>query len=77
MHVLSGVLLEGCFVLGLLLVVASIIVLLLRHSMWRFVKLQGAVTNSEVIPDAGFGQREQLKRPAFLPGIEYSSLRRR
>jgi len=73
MRVLSGVLLEGRFVLGLLVVVASIIVLL-RRSMWRCVKLQGAV--SDVIPDAGFGQREQLKRPAFLPGTEDSSLRR-
>jgi hypothetical protein len=64
MRVLSGVLLEGCFVLGLLLV-ASLIALL-RHSVWRFAKPHGEVSNLEVVPDAGFRQREQLKRPAFL-----------
>jgi hypothetical protein len=66
MHVLSGALLEGCFVFGLLLLVAVLIALLL-HSVWRFVKLPGELSNPHIIPDAGFGQREQLKRPAFFP----------
>lgn len=64
MRILSGALLGGCFVFGLLLVV--VLIVLLRHSIWRFVNLQVRVFN-EVTPDAGFGQREQLKRPAFLP----------
>jgi hypothetical protein len=74
MRVLSGVLLEGCFVLGLLLVAA--LISLLRHSVWRFVKPQGGVSNSGVVPDAGSRQREQLKRPAFLPSTEDLSSRR-
>jgi len=74
MRVLSGALLEGCFVLALLLVVASIA--LLRHSVWRFVKLPRGLSNPHIIPDAGFRQREQLKRPAFLPGTADSLLRR-
>jgi hypothetical protein len=73
MRVLSGALLEGCFVLGLLL--AAALIALLRHSVWRFVKLPGG-SNPHMIPDPGFGQREQLKRPAFLPGTTDSLLRR-
>jgi hypothetical protein len=73
MRVLSGVLPEGCFVLGLLRVAA--LISLLRHSVWRFAKPQG-VSNSEVVPDAGLRQREQLKRPVFLPSTEDLSLRR-
>jgi hypothetical protein len=72
MRVLSGALLEGCFVLGLLLVAA--LIALLRHSVWRFVKLPGG--SNHMIPDPGFGHGEQLKRPAFLPGTTDSSLRR-
>jgi hypothetical protein len=74
MRVLSGVLLEGCFILGLLLVAAPIA--LLRHSVWRFVKLPEGLSNPHIIPDVVFGPREQLKRPAFLPGTTDSSLRR-
>ncbi len=74
MRILSGVLLEACFVFCLLLVM--VLIVLLRHSVWRVVNLQGRVSN-EVISDAGFGQREQLKRPAFLPSTENLSLRRR
>jgi hypothetical protein len=66
MRVLSGALLAGCFVLGLLLVAA--LITLLRHSVWRFVKLPGE-SNPHLLADAGFGPREQLKRPAFLPGV--------
>jgi hypothetical protein len=73
MRVLSGALLEGCFVLGLLLVAA--LIALLRHSLWRFVKLPGG-SNPHIIPDPVFGHGEQLKRPAFLPGTTDSSLRR-
>jgi hypothetical protein len=74
MRVLSGALLEGCFVLGLLLVAA--LIALLRHSVWRFVKLPGGLSNPHIIPDPGFGHGEQLKRPAFLPGTADSFLRR-
>jgi hypothetical protein len=73
MRVLSGVLLEGCFVLGLLV---AALISLLRHSVWCFVKPQGGVSNSEVVPDADLRQREQLKRPAFLPSTGDLSLRR-
>jgi hypothetical protein len=72
MRVLSGALLEGCFVLGLLLVAA--LTALLRHSVWRLVKPGGS--NPHIIPDAGCAHREQLKRPAFLPGTADSLLRR-
>jgi hypothetical protein len=40
MRVLSGALFEGCFVLGLLLVAA--LITLLRHSVWRFVRIYPA-----------------------------------
>jgi hypothetical protein len=38
----------------------------LRHTVRRFAKPQGGVSNSEIVFDAGLRQREQLKRPAFL-----------
>jgi hypothetical protein len=74
MRILSGALLECCFVLGLLLV--ATLITLLRHSVWRFVKLPGGLSNPHMIPDLGFDHGEQLKRPAFLPGTADPSLRR-
>ncbi len=74
MRVLSGVLLEACFVLGLLSIV--VLIVLLRHFVWRFAQQQGRVSDSWVVPGTGFGRSEQLKRPAFLPGTDGLSMRR-
>lgn len=73
MRTLSGVLLEGCFVLGLLLL--AMLIVLLRHSVWRFINRQGRAFD-EMVPDISFYQDEESKRPAFLPGKESLSLRR-
>jgi hypothetical protein len=73
MRTLSGVLLVGCFVLGLLLLAA--LMELLRHSVWRFINRQGRAFD-QMISDTSFWQEEETKRPAFLSGNESSSLRR-
>jgi hypothetical protein len=73
MRTLSGVLLVGCFVLGLLLL--AMLIVLLRHSVWRFINRQGRAFD-QMISDTSFWQEEETKRPAFLSGNESSSLRR-
>jgi hypothetical protein len=73
MRTLSGVLLVGCFVLGLLLL--AMLIVLLRHSVLRFINRQGRAFD-QMIPDTGFWQEEEPKRPAFLSGNESLSLRR-
>jgi hypothetical protein len=45
-------------------------VVLLRSSFQHFVKLQGGKSIVQSGPYAGFGQRERIKRPAFLSGIK-------
>jgi hypothetical protein len=73
MRTLSGVLLVGCFVLGLLLLAA--LMELLRHSVWRFISRHGRAFD-QMISDTSFWQEEETKRPAFLSGNESLSLRR-
>jgi hypothetical protein len=68
MRVLSGLLLGACFVLGMALM--AFFVVLLRSSFQHFVKLQGGKSIVQSGPFAGFGQRERIKRPAFLSGIK-------
>jgi hypothetical protein len=48
----------------------ALFVVLLRSSMLHFVKLQGGKHIWEIEPNAGIGQLERIKRPAFLSGIQ-------
>jgi hypothetical protein len=63
MRVFPGLFLGACFVLGMALM--ALFVVLLRSSLLHLVKLQGANSSPEISP-YGFGQRERIKRPAFL-----------
>jgi hypothetical protein len=45
-------------------------VVLLRFSLLQFIKLQGGRSIPERGPHAGVGQKERIKRPAFLSGIQ-------
>jgi len=70
MRILSGSLLEGCYVLGLL--VAPLIALL-RHSVWRFVKLPGG-SNPHIIPPtpvAAKGNNSNDRRFFPVPWIHH------
>jgi hypothetical protein len=68
MRVLSGLLLGACFVLGMALM-ASLVVLL-RSSLLHLIGLRGGKSIPESGPYAGVGQKERIKRPAFLSGIQ-------
>jgi hypothetical protein len=69
MRVLSGLLLGACFVLGMALMVLFVM-LLLRSSLLHLIKLRGGKSIPESGPNAGIGQNERIKRPAFLSGIQ-------
>jgi hypothetical protein len=73
MRTFSGVLLEGCFVLGLLLL--AVLIVMMRHSVWRFINRRARAFD-QMIPGTSIWQEEEPKRPAFLPGNESFILRR-
>jgi hypothetical protein len=68
MRVLPGLLLGAGFVLGMTLMV--LFVMLLRSSLLHLIKLRGGKSIPESGPNAGIGQNERIKRPAFLSGIQ-------
>ena len=68
MRVSSGLLLGACFTLGMTLM--ALFVVLLRSSLLYLIKLQGEKSIPESGPYAGLGQKERIKRPAFLSGIQ-------
>jgi hypothetical protein len=68
MRVLPGLLLGACFVLGMALM--ALFVVLLRSSLLHLIKLQGGKSIPESGHYAGVGQKERIKRPAFLSGIQ-------
>jgi hypothetical protein len=68
MRVLSGLLLGACFVLGMALM-ASLVVLL-RSSLLHLIELRAGKSIPESGSYAGGGQKERIKRPAFLSGIQ-------
>ena len=59
MRILSGLLLQACFTLGMALA-----------ALLHLVKLQGGESIPESAPYAGIGQKERIVRPAFLSGIQ-------
>jgi hypothetical protein len=75
MRVLFGVLLESCFVLAT--VFMAMFVVLLQCPCVTVSSYAVKDTNPKINPDAGFGTRERVKRPAFLPSTWNESLRRR
>jgi hypothetical protein len=68
MRVFSGLLLGACFTMGMAL--TALFVVLLRSSLPHLIKLQGGKSIQESGPYAGIGQKERIKRPAFLSGIQ-------
>jgi hypothetical protein len=68
MRVLSGLLLGACFVLGMALMV--LFVVLLRSALLHLIKRQSGKPILELEPRAGIDQGEQIKRLAFLSGIQ-------
>ncbi len=68
MRVFSGLLLGACFTMGMAL--TALFVVLLRSSLPHLIKLQGGKSIPESGPYAGIGQKERIKRPAFLSGIQ-------
>jgi hypothetical protein len=48
----------------------ALFVVLLRSSLPHLIKLQGGKSIQESGPYAGIGQKERIKRPAFLSGIQ-------
>jgi hypothetical protein len=68
MRVLPGMLLGACFALGMVLI--ALFVVLLRSALLHLVKSRGGKPILEIEPDVGIDQEEQIKRPAFLSGIQ-------
>jgi hypothetical protein len=68
MRISSGLLLGACFVLGMALV--ALFIVLLRSFLLHLAKLQAGRPISEVEPYAGVGQKERIRRPAFLYSIQ-------
>jgi hypothetical protein len=68
MRVLLGLFLQTCFSLGTAL--TALFVVLLRSSLLHLVRLQRGKAIPESGPYAGVGQKERIKRPAFLSGIQ-------
>ncbi len=68
MRVLSGLLLRACVTLGMAL--TALFVVLLRSSPLHLIKLQRGKSIPESGPYAGIGQKERVKRPAFLSSIQ-------
>jgi hypothetical protein len=62
MRALLQLAVEGCFVAGMLL--AALALRLLRHFLRPSARASSPAASAELV----FGQTEQLKRPAFLPG---------
>jgi hypothetical protein len=68
MRVLSGLPLGACFDLGIPLIV--LFVVLLRSALLHLIERQSGKPILEIEPHAGIDQRERIKRPAFLSGIQ-------
>jgi hypothetical protein len=51
------------------MVLMALFVVLLRSSLLHLIKLQGGKLIPESGPYAGVGEKERIRRPAFLSGI--------